>query len=82
MNNITRIRPISDNSYAVTFRCPFCGQETTISVPKVEYIEWEENPDCHVQDIFRSLGPDDRELFITGLCIKCQNKVFHDDEDF
>lgn len=82
MNNITRIRPISENSYNVTFRCPFCGTETTIAVPIVEFQEWEDNPTAHVQDIFRSLDPDKRELFITGMCMKCQNEVFRDDEDF
>lgn len=60
MNNIVKIKSISKTEYDVTFKCPFCGELTTIAVPKVEYIDWESGQ-YHVQDCFRSLGPDERE---------------------
>lgn len=80
MNNIVKIQSISKTEYDITFKCPFCGELTTIAVPKVEYIDWESGQ-YHVQDCFRSLGPDERELFVTGLCMECQKEAFKEFED-
>lgn len=35
----------------------------------------------HIQDVMPYLSADERELLISGICGKCFDKVFEDDEE-
>lgn len=65
---------VGKDEVTVAFQCPFCGNVTNITVPLDEYSNWLHGG--HVQNCFKSLGPDERELFITGMCFDCQKELF------
>ena len=71
---------IGKDEVTVAFKCPFCENVTTITVPANEYIKWATGEEL-VQNCFKSLGPDERELFITGMCFDCQSDVFEEKEE-
>lgn len=63
---------------AVQRRCPFCGKEQKLTVPRDEYTLWEAG--AHVQDAFKSLSPGEREFFVTGICPTCWGETFPPEE--
>lgn len=65
---------VNRKDYPVTVTCPFCGKSTTIAVNYEDYIHWRE--DTLAQHAFPYLTPTEREVFISGMCPKCQKDVF------
>lgn len=75
----TTIRIIENETgdmYAVGFTCPFCGRMTEILMSEYEAHLYYD-PDMNVKDIFPNLAPEQREIMISGMCIKCQRKNFN-----
>lgn len=55
--------------------CVQCGKEFEI---KVELKDWYDyNHGKLVQNAFPYLTPDERELFLSGICGECWNKMFY-----
>ncbi len=54
--------------------CPFCEKQTTIIVDGNQYIKYQQGE--MVQDTFPNLPASKREIIMTGICFKCQKKVF------
>ena len=65
----------------VTFTCVSCNKEIPVKVNGADYIYWRYNRQDLVQNIFPHLTPDERELLISGMCGKCYDELFQDDEE-
>ena len=66
----------------VTVPCSFCGSEHTIEMTMAQFNELQSPHRRHIQDIIPELAPEMRELFISGMCPMCWDKLFgFEDED-
>lgn len=63
----------------VEVRCPFCGYVSAVCVKAMDYADWKMGG--LAQNCFPYLAPFEREILISGLCLKCQDEVFGSDED-
>ena len=60
----------------ILVKCPICGRESEVRVKIDEYLAYEEG--VLAQDAFPNLSAEERELIISGICIKCQKNIFKD----
>lgn len=65
--------------FAIEVCCPLCGHVSTVKVYAPDYIDWQNGN--LAQDCFQYLNASEREILISGLCLKCQDDVFGSDED-
>ena len=66
----------------VTVPCSFCNDEYTVEMTTSQFNELQSPHRRHIQDIIPELAPEMRELFISGMCPKCWDKLFSfEDED-
>ena len=66
----------------VTVPCSFCNAEYTVEMTTSQFNELQSPHRRHIQDIIPELAPEMRELFISGMCPKCWDKLFSfEDED-
>jgi hypothetical protein len=61
-----------NESILVARACPLCGTRQTCLVPREQFERWKAGD--YVQDAFPELSPDEREMFITGICPMCWPK--------
>ena len=54
--------------------CPFCGAEHSVEVDSTQFEAWKNGE--LIQNVMPDLTPTEREQLISGLCPKCQAKVF------
>ena len=73
---------MSNEKISVTVPCSFCDSEYVIEMTMTQFIELQSPHRRHIQDIIPELAPEMRELFISGMCPKCWDKLFSfEDED-
>ena len=60
----------------VTVPCRFCNAKYTIEMATAQFNELQSPNRRHIQDIIPELAPEMRELFISGMCPKCWDKLF------
>lgn len=60
--------------------CPMCGHANEIAVNEEDYYDWSFDG-VLVQDAFPYLSADEREMLISGICPKCWNKLFSEEEE-
>lgn len=72
---------IAGNKDVITIakQCPFCGKEYTFEVSTEGYDKYMAG--ALVQNAFPTLSATKREHFVSGLCAKCQEKIFGAEED-
>ena len=58
----------------ITIQCPFCGEYHEVDVNEAAYDNWRTGE--LIQNAMPDLTPTQREQLISGLCIKCQEKIF------
>lgn len=58
----------------ITIQCPFCGEYHEVDVNETAYNNWRSGE--LIQNAMPDLTPTQREQLISGLCIKCQEKIF------
>ena len=63
----------------IEVRCPFCGHVSVLGVSKEDYFAWRSGE--LAQNCFSYLDPSEREIIISGICLKCQDDVFGSDDD-
>lgn len=63
----------------VTSACPVCKKERSVTVNKADYERWERG-EC-VQYAFPYLSDDEREMFVTGICAECWDRMTDDGEE-
>ncbi len=67
---------MSNEKISVTVPCSFCDSEYVIEMTMTQFIELQSPHRRHIQDIIPELAPEMRELFISGMCPKCWDKLF------
>ena len=60
----------------VNVPCGFCHAEFPIQMTESQFNELMSPHRRHIQDIMPELAPEMRELFISGMCPKCWDKLF------
>jgi len=65
-----------------TVECRVCHKDRSVDVPVEGYLRWRSGE--LIQDALPSLSLAERELFISGTCGECWDRMFSDldDEDF
>ena len=58
----------------VAITCPFCGEDYAVEVDLAQYEAWQNG--ALIQNAMPDLTPTEREQLISGLCPKCQAKMF------
>lgn len=62
-----------------TISCIACDEESTVEVPQEEYDKWENG--TYVQDVFKSLTDNERELLVSGIHERCWEYILDGDEE-
>ena len=57
--------------------CGFCNTNYEIEMTQAQLDELMSPHRRHIQDIIPELAPEMRELFISGMCPKCWEKLFN-----
>lgn len=70
-----------ERTYEVKIKCLKCKTEHPILVNKEDWDLYNSPSRPHIQDIFPYLSPDEREMFISGICDKCWKELFGGDDD-
>ena len=60
--------------YEIHSVCPFCGTPHSVAVPSKGYRAWQEGE--LIQRALPQLSATEREQLISGMCPKCQKKIF------
>ena len=61
--------------------CSFCNTKYAIEMTMAQFNELQSPHRRHIQDIIPELAPEMRELFISGMCPKCWDKLFGSEEE-
>ena len=72
---------MKDKRINVTVPCSFCHAEYVIEMTMAQFNELQSPHRRHIQDIIPELAPEMRELFISGMCTKCWDKLFGFEEE-
>jgi hypothetical protein len=64
----------------IILACTKCGKEYTIEATDKQ-LKMLHSGEYHIQDIFPDISPDIREIFISGICGKCFDEIFKDEEE-
>lgn len=59
--------------------CISCHVDYSLNVKPLDYLRWSQG--MHVQTAFPYLSPSERELFISGICGECYDKIFADEDE-
>ena len=59
--------------------CPICHQLQTIEVENNQYNRWMAGE--NIQIAFPNLTPNQREILISGICPKCWDNIFPDEDE-
>lgn len=60
----------------VAVACPFCGADHAVEVDFEQWEAWQSGE--LIQNAMPELTPTEREQLISGMCTKCQAKIFGD----
>lgn len=64
----------------VRIACVECGENHIFEVNKIRFVAFM-NRASKVQYAFPHLAPNERELFLSGICSVCWDKIFKPDDD-
>ena len=59
--------------------CKLCGAQFTIEADEERFARLDASK--HIQDVFPELDIDSREIMISGVCGKCFDEMFADEDD-
>lgn len=71
------IHSLGNNKATATASCPFCGKLSSVEVDDLDSLENWANGEGLIQDMLPNLLAEDREILISGICKKCQSKLFN-----
>ena len=63
----------------VLIGCPCCGKEHSVVVQNEDLIKWQTG--TLAQKAFPYLSTAEKEQLISGLCLKCQEDIFGEEDD-
>lgn len=64
----------------ITTTCPICGKQSKHLVDEDAYADWKSRKKL-IQDAFPQMSADEREELKTGICKKCWDSMFSDDQE-
>jgi len=67
------------NKITIMMNCSFCNKDHSVTVFVKDYTAWIKG--TRAQDAFPYLSATKREQMISGICPKCQNDIFGEEED-
>ena len=70
----TTVTATTATTVTVSVRCPFCGKETVLTLPREGWVARANG--ALIQDAFPALEADTREVLVSGLCKACQDSFF------
>lgn len=76
---MTTVQPLGNEHTHVVKQCKDCGTEFKFCFTPVQWDRYMKGH--HVQRVFPELSDDDRELFISGICGKCFDALFGEEEE-
>lgn len=59
--------------------CPTCPRITTLLVSKEGFMKWRQDH-IFIQEALPELSATNRETLISGICRRCQDEVFDEDD--
>ncbi len=65
--------------YIIITTCPFCGHANEVAVNEADFWDWQDG--ALVQNAFPYLSADEREMLISGICPKCWDSMFSEEEE-
>ena len=68
-----------DRMEKVITRCPMCKKIASVNI-KTEQLERIEAGE-HIQNVCPELSDDDRERLITGICPRCWDDMFYEEDE-
>ena len=71
----TEYRPFT-NTVICTFKCPACEQHFDVEVKAEDLEKYTSDRNALCQDCFPYIDGEQRELFISGICATCWEKLF------
>jgi len=63
----------------VSVTCPNCKKKSVLQMTEQQCRELNKG-EKHIQDILTDFSPEDRETLISGICPKCWDEIFADEE--
>lgn len=69
-----------NNNLQVQITCNCCGKEFLIPCNKEDFEDYV-NGNKLIQEAFPYMPAELRELFVSGICPKCWNNIFPEDEE-
>jgi hypothetical protein len=70
--------PQAVRTLKVPTQCPECRQVSEVMVDPEDYAEWKQG--VLIQNAFPYLSNEERERLITGICGKCWDKMFGEED--
>ena len=66
----------------IKIKCELCDQDIPVAITEGEFVDWTLNHKTLpvVQDHFPQLSAEDREMLVSGVCGKCWDRLFPDEE--
>ena len=65
----------------IVTECPFCGKTHIVNVSADGYFAWKYEG-VSAQDAFPELTANAREMLISGICPKCWDSTFGDEDEY
>ena len=80
---MTLLNPViskeEDSFVVLDITCPSCGKVNQLMASKAGIRSWRQGE--HIQNAFPELNPDQRELLLTGICGKCWDDTFKEEDE-
>jgi hypothetical protein len=73
-SNCEAIVEACEPTTVITKECPFCFKTNSVKVKLSELTHW--HGGMLIQNAFKSLNADQREILQTGICPKCWDETF------
>ena len=71
---------MADVILELVLTCRSCGEEHIVAVPMEAYRSWRQGH-MMIQDALPMLSLDERELLMSGICGKCFDKMFGEENE-
>ena len=78
---LSNLKVIAEDANALTYKipCPLCGIHSELTVNKNELETYKKG--ALIQRAFPNLSNGQRELLLTGICPKCWNDMFKEEDE-
>lgn len=70
---------VNSKEISILTQCPFCGKSHNVEVNLIDLCDWQDG--LNIADAFPYLPASEREMLISGICPKCWDKMFGDEDD-